>query len=107
MFLELLNNAYFNGISSVDLLKDVCLAALKIDRSLDPFLEPEEYDRKLCIVTFGGHIEQMILSKEYDVEFVIVFMNGFVQRVASSNPPPRRRVYLEYCGIQPGILIIT
>ena len=70
-----INIGYFNGIASVSLLKDVCEKAIREDKFYGPFLEcsSQEYCRKLIHPDFwGGHIEQMIFSKEYGLEFILI-----------------------------------
>jgi len=105
-FFHCINQACFNNIATVDQLKQICARTVLTDNFYEPFLATtkEAYAKDVMHPDFwGGHVEQVVFSRECGVEFVIIFSDGRdIRRVSCASTPPTKRVYLEYCGKEEG-----
>jgi len=105
-FFHCVNQACFNNTTTVEQLKQLCARTVIADPFYAPFLETtkEAYAKSVLHPDFwGGHVEQVIFSRECSVEFVVIFSDGRdIRRVSHAITPPTKRVYLEYCGKQEG-----
>jgi len=100
------NQACFSNAATVEQLKRMCARNVLSNPFYAPFLESdkESYSKAVLHPDFwGGHVEQVIFSRECGVEFVVLFSDGRdVRRVSHAATPPTKRVYLEYCGKSEG-----